>query len=167
MTAAHDPAPAVRTAGERDRLGQPRPAVEGPEVADLVAALGVARAFLTPVGAREGPANDGPGTSVLLAGLHLDLATAELADLAGSTGTDRVERARDPGDCPGMASAGAAGRVLVARCLRDLQGRLRRGPAATPGRDDPDESLSYARAVLHLHAAQRAWPAEADAGGGR
>lgn len=158
MSAPHDPTPVDRAADEAADIGGPWPAVGCPDVADLVAALALARAVLpladTPV-AEGDPI--GPGSSALLAGLHLDLAVAELAHASGSTGTDWIGSVGDGDDGPGPVAA--EGRLLVERCLRDLQGRLRRGPAERLDHVERPESLAYTRAVLHLHAAQRTWPA--------
>ena len=136
-----------------------------PEVADLLAALARARALLGRVDVRDGKDVHGLGSSALLAGLHLDLAAAELADVVGSAGAGWVEGVGDRADGPGRDLTEAAGRLLVESCLRRLQDRLRRARAASPAGVEPHESLSYTRAVLHLHAAQRAWPAAADGGG--
>ena len=97
---------------------------------------------------------------MLLAGLDLDLAAAELADVDGAAAADWVDGLRDRED--GSAWAGLQ---LVQRCLRDVQDMLRRGRAADPDRVEPLELLSYTRAVLHLHAAQWAWPPAAEGGG--
>jgi hypothetical protein len=131
----------------------------------VLAALARARALLGRVDIRDGKDVHGLSSSALLAGLHLDLAAAELADVVGSAGAGWVEGEGDLADGCGRDLTGAAGRLLMESCLRRLQDRLRRGRAADPDHVDPLEWLSYTRAVLHLHAAQRAWPPAAEGGG--
>ena len=163
MSAPHAPDSVNRVASDAACVGGRPAAGERSEVAELVAALGMARALVLTVDTHEGRGDaEGRGSGALLAGLHLDLAAAELADAAGSAGANWVEGPGDRGDGPDCDPAGAGGRLLVQRCLRVLQDRLRRGPAGSPDLLDSHESLSYTRAVLHLHAAQRAWPAAAD-----
>jgi hypothetical protein len=165
MSAPEVPATVDRAARTAARLGG------RPEVADLLAALAQARALLGRVDVgrvdvRDGKDVHGLGSSALLAGLHLDLAAAELADVVGSAGAGWVEGEGDLADGSGRDLTEAAGRLLMESCLRRLRDRLRRARAANPAGVEPHESLSYSRAVLHLHAAQRVWPAAADGGGG-
>ena len=158
MSAPYDPASADRVAGDLACLGRPRQGGGRVEVAELVAAIARARLLLCRLDTRDGKGD--VGSSMLLADLHLDLAAAELADVDGAAAADWVDGLRDRED--GSAWAGLQ---LVQRCLRDVQDMLRRGRAADPDHVEPLESLSYTRAVLHLHAAQRAWPPAAEGGG--
>ena len=88
----------------------------------------------------------------LLAELHLDLASAEIAEAFGAARTDDVD---DQSAVQQQAADLSSGRLLVERCARVVQEWLDRGSGTPP------ELLACTRAVIHLDAARRAWP-EAD-----
>jgi hypothetical protein len=89
----------------------------------------------------------GTATGTQLVRLHLDLAAAEIADAADGAAlvTQRPVAQMD-------AAAGSTGRMLVDRCTRTVQQHLDRGAGTA------EHLLACTRAVLHLDAAQRAWP---------
>jgi hypothetical protein len=95
------------------------------------------------------PSATGRATGPLLVGLHLDLASAEIADAA-----DWTEPVHVTCESGGRldAAAGSAGRMLVDRCARVVQEHLDRGAGTA------EHLLACTRAVLHLDAARRAWP---------
>jgi hypothetical protein len=99
--------------------------------------------------ARVNAATHATGTAAWtqLVGLHLDLAAAEIADAADGAAlvTQRPVAQMD-------AAAGSTGRMLVDRCTRTVQQHLDRGAGTA------EHLLACTRAVLHLDAAQRAWP---------
>jgi hypothetical protein len=91
----------------------------------------------------------GTATRIQLVRLHLDLAAAEIA--AAADWTEAAPVTQRP--VPQMdAAAGSTGRMLVDRCMRTVQQHLDRGAGTA------EHLLACTRAVLHLDAAQRAWP---------
>lgn len=148
MTPSQDPPvgdQAEETAALLDRLA----VAQGFPAVALLEALQVARTFA--VTSATHPSTDADGTEGLLAGLHLDLAAAEIADVSGSGPPDPVE---EPQSERVDAGARSAGRQLVDRCASLVQARLDQDPAGF----DAEQLLACTRAVLHLDAARRAWP---------
>lgn len=129
-------------------------------LAVLLEALALAGAAA--VAASTGPST-GAGHGALLAGLHLDLAAVEIAHAAGLNPADS-----GAGVSRGQAAvfAGLEGRRLVDRVALVLQNRLGRGrgDAAEPDGLGAEQLLALTRAMLHLDAARRAWPAQTRTG---
>lgn len=152
MTPSQNPRFGDRAPGVAALFGQLSAAncfpANGFPAAALLEALQVARLLVVTSVTRT--SSDVAETGGLLAGLHLDLAAAEIADVSGLGLPDPV------GDFRGGtvdAAARSDGRRLVDRCAWVVQERLDHGPGF-----DAEQMLACTRAVLHLDAARRVWP---------